>query len=41
MKYHERQVLVTAFLATWEAEIQRIAVIGKPGQIVHEAPPPK
>jgi hypothetical protein len=28
-------------LATWEAEIERIAVGGQPGQIVEETPSPK
>jgi hypothetical protein len=28
-------------LATWEAEIQRIAVQAQPRQIIHETPSPK
>jgi hypothetical protein len=33
--------LTPVILATWEAEIQRIMVLGQAGQIVSETPSPK
>jgi hypothetical protein len=36
-----RQLLTSVILATWEAEIGKIAVQGQPRQIVHKIPSPK